>query len=414
MKVKKHLLLKILITTILLITSSLQAYQIDIEFLSGNPMVFQIGSMIKGDMSDGRDVNFNNFEPFFTIEVTTEEADANRSTDLFLLIQMQAQDGTVLFTVVSAQFDIDQILGRPINNQELGFPPIKIGSRGNPQMSARQLMDKYLNGQELREGYYTLSVVLSDVSSWQNAIQPGHKRGMISKSLVIYNPNQVDLIEPMDGITVNENPTFTWSFPTEEGVKFRIELVTADPDELPAIAIEFASGQSIYADFYLQPAPWQIGGNLTSYSYTGNKTGVEDIQDFVALKQLEKDKTYFWRITARVPTMFPNEFAEYRSLVYSFNYSSASSNTGGGGGDPNLLGGSQEENPSPDQEHAVFTVLRQYLTEQQIATLSLLLGDIPKWDLQRIRTGGRQVTVAELARNLSKGNITILTVSVSE
>ncbi|MCF7810005.1 hypothetical protein K9N50_03355 [bacterium] len=413
MKVKKHLILKILTTTILLISTSLQAYQIDLEFLSGNPMVFPIGSFIQGNMSDVKDIDFNDFEPFFTIEVIADDNDAPNE-ELYLLIQMQAQDGANLFTVVSAQFDIDQILGRSINNQALGYDPIYIGTRGNTQMGARQLMTNYLNGQELREGFYTLSVVLSDVSRWEDAIQADHKRGMISKSINVYNLNQVDLIEPMDGTIINENPTFIWSFPAEEGVTFRVEVVNADPDEEPVNAIEFASGQSVYADFYMKPAQWQLGGNLTSYSYTGNKTGVEEIRDFVALKQLEKGKTYFWRITAKAPTMFPGEFSEYRSSVYSFNYSGSTSNASGGRGDPNLLGGSGEENPTPDREQAVFNILRQYLTEEQITTLSSLLGDFRSWNLQNIRIGGRQVTAAELARNFSEGNITILTVSVSE
>jgi len=205
-------------------------------------------------------------------------------------------------------------------------------------------------------------------------------------------------------VKINENPTFVWSFPAEDGVTFRIEVVNADPDEEPVNAIEFANPQNVYADFYMQPAQWQLGGNLTSYSYTGNRTGVEDVRDFTVLRQLDRDKTYFWRITARVPTMFPNEYEKVRSPVYCFDYSSSSGN----------IGGNQEENPSPDQEQAVFNVLRDYLTEEQISTISSLVGDISDWDLQGIRIGGIQITVAELARMLSEGNITILTVSVSE
>ena len=151
MKVKKHLLLKILITTILLFTSSLQAYQIDLEFLSGNPMVFHIGSFIHGDLSKSSDINFDEFEPFFTIEVTADNED-NPPENLILLIRMQAQDDDVLFTVRSNPFDITYLLGRPIDNQALNFVPnIGLGAGNNAQIDGRHLMTNYLNGQNLRE-----------------------------------------------------------------------------------------------------------------------------------------------------------------------------------------------------------------------------------------------------------------------
>ncbi|NQU05611.1 MAG: hypothetical protein HQ568_05920 [Calditrichaeota bacterium] len=404
--------MKILITTILLFTTSLQAYQVNIEFLAGEPMIFSIGSFIQGDMSEASDINFDAFEPFFTIEVTAEDDD-NPPENLILLIRMQAQDGDVLFTVRSDPFDITHILGRPIDNQALNFiPNIGLGRGNNAQIDGRHLMTNYLNGQNFREGFYTFSVLLSDSRDWDTAISPDHNRGIASKSLHVFNPSNVDLIEPMDRVVINENPTFVWSFPAEEGVTFHIEMANADPDEEPVNAIEFANPQNIYADFYMKPAQWQLGGNLTSYSYTGNRTGVEEVLDFTTLRQLDSDKTYFWRITARVPTMFPNEYEEIRSPVYSFDYSSSAGNNEGG--DLNLSGGSQEEDPTPDQEHAIFNVLRDYLTEAQINTLSSLLGDLSNWDLQSIRIAEQQITVAEIARMLSEDNISILTVSVSE
>lgn len=395
MKAVKQLSLSATFLLGFITSSPLQAYNIELEFLSDNPMIFRLGSILPGDISKASEINFEEIGAFFRMYITAEEDDHPQADRLILFIRLETEDD-VLFTVRSQPFDISLILDNPISNQDLNYiSDIGFGSEGTAQIRGKHLMSNYVNGGNLREGFYILTLLLSDSQDWETAKRADHNRGMVSRSILVYNPSQVDIIEPMDQAVINnDHPTFAWLFPVARGVVFNLNLVKADETNNPNVALE-PEYPWIFASLDIPVADWQAGGFLSSHSYTGTLNE----------KPLESG-TYFWVITAKVPTMFPEEYREVRSPVYSFVYAPLDEGEG-----DNLT---DEENPAPNQETPIFNVLREYLTEEQIGVLQSVVGDLSDWEMQRIKIGDREVSIAELARFLSESDIRIVTVSATE
>jgi len=377
-----------------LISSPLYAYDIRLEFLSDNPMIFRLGSILPDDLSESSEIKFEEIDAFFQIFVTAGENDNPQTDRLFLHIRLE-KDNDVLFTVRSQPFDISLILDRNISNQDLNYiPNIGFDHDGNTKVRGKYLMSKYVDGGNLSEGFYILTLLLSDSQDWQTAKGKDHNRGMVSRSILIYNPSQVDLIEPINQAIINDDhPTFSWLFPVNKGIIFNLNLVKADSTNTPNSALE-PEYPWIFTSIDLPVADWQVGGFLSSHSYTG----------ILNEKPLEPG-TYYWVITAKVPTMFPDQYKEVLSPIYSFVYSPL-----GGGGD-NI---DEEENPPPDNEAPIFNVLREYLSGEQIVMIQSVIGDLSEWEMKKIKLGDSEVSIAQLARFLSEGNINIVTVSVVE
>ena len=367
-------------------TIPLQAYKIDLEFMTENPMIFPIGQLIPGDLSDSR-VNFEEIEPFFQIMVTEEPSDANAPAKLYLHIRLQSGN-EVIFTVGSAEFDPNNLLIGPINNNGLArIEGINLGQNSN--IRAQEMM-RFIDGANLRSGYYTLSLVLSAWNNWDNAV--GDNWGMVSRSFNVINPSQVDLLEPLDQDGISNYPIFIWSFPSEIGVVCSLKVVLGSENENPSTAMEFAGNEEIIASVAIPVSEQHFGGNIISWQYTG-----------IGVRTLESDSTYFWQVKAYVPSIMPGQAEEISSPIYSFGFS------------PDLAGGGEgEENPPPAYLAPVFTLLQENLPEDIYTVLLARFGSFEGWNLDRVRIDGNEVSMAELALFFRVGDFRISSITVSQ
>ncbi len=390
MNILKRIMWLMTVLFLLGITTSASAYRIELRFLSGTPMIFPLGPFIPKDLSNASDINFGQFEQFFEMRVSEGE---NSDARQVLFVRLQRRD-EVLFTVTSDKFDVTStLLGRGwLDNRELGMIP-EIGHGDGSQVNAGRLMP-FINGGYLCQGLYVLTLMLSDDSGWGDAL--GNNSGIISGSIQVYNPDQVDLIEPMDDVIIGEKPIFVWSFPTEEGVEYHLDLVSGNENDDPGTVIEFANPTNTYASIAISPEDWQFGGNLASFPYIG--IGEQ--------RPLDPELTYFWRIIAKAPSMFPHQEIEIFSPIYRFLYSTEGDGNGG-----EL--GSEEENPPPTAEDPLFGILRTHLTEAQMATLISMLGDLSQWSPTLLSLDNRKITDQELT-DIVECEIRIVLVTVSE
>ncbi|NQT34929.1 hypothetical protein HQ587_07050 [bacterium] len=391
MNVLKRIMWLTTVLFLLGITTSASAYDIELRFLSGNPMIFPLGPFIPDDLSNASDINFGQFESFFEMRVSGGE---NSDAFQVLFVRLQRRD-EILFTVTSSKFDVSStLLGRGwLDNRELSMIP-QIGHGDGSQVNAGRLMP-FFDGGNLSQGLYILTLMFSSHSDWNTAL--GDNSGIISGSIQVYNPSRVDLIEPMDNTIIGEKPIFVWSFPTEAGVEYHLDIVSGDEDDDPGTVIEFANPTNTYASLLIEPEDWQIGGNLASFPYIG--IGEQ--------RPLDPELTYYWRIIAKAPSMFPHQEIEIFSPIYRFLYSP------GGNGDGGDLGG-EEENPPPSVEDPLFDILRTHLTEAQIATLISMLGDLSQWSPTLLSLDNREITQQVLTDLLAEGEIRIVLVTVSE
>ncbi len=397
MKTLKILMIPAIVLLILFSATPSQAYTIEVQFMSGTPMIFPVGRLVPGDFSDASDINFRDIDPFFQMILSDPP---EIPEDLILLVRLETTSD-VLFTVTSSSYDFSQfMMGHPYNNQELSTTPgLNLGQ--GEEVNANRLMP-YIDGGNLRQGYYILTVVLSEHDNWDLAI--GDNQGIATEGIQVYNPSQVDLIEPMDLSILTEYPIFLWSFPRREGVTFLLELVSGSPDDDPSTVMEFANPANEYASISIDIQPWQQGGDMSSYTYTG--VGEE--------RPLDLDSTYFWRITAKAPTMFPSEYEDITSPVYRFTYKEPQ---GEGGGASEIPGQSGDESPPPSTESPIFSLLQEYLPAELFQMLIDQFGSFEGWSVNPDRCAkidGKEYSLAELTQFFQEHSVRIILVAAPQ
>ena len=287
-------------------------YDIRINYIVNNPAMFPVGPLVPGDLSDASEIEFADIQPFFIMNVTGDGPE-----ELRVLVRFESENG-ILFTVSSTVFPIRDIYGRPMNNRDLAtVPSLHFGS-GTEQVNANRLLP-FISGDMLREGTYTLTLVMSEHDNWNDAIEDNHGLGNIS--VWAQNINQVNLQQPFDNSTIQNNPIFQWSFPRRAGVVFHFEL---------------NSGIQSYADIEIEVPPNEIFSDITTLAYTG--TGDQ--------RPLDPNESYFWSVTATVPTMFQELQEEVPSPTYTFTYEPP----GGGDNPGGDIGGDYEDQPGGDED----------------------------------------------------------------
>ncbi|MDP8241349.1 MAG: hypothetical protein P9X24_19855 [Candidatus Hatepunaea meridiana] len=413
MKTSTNYIIAVVLLLTLCMMNVSSAYQIQLRFLSDNPMLFPIGPFIPGDLSNASDINFEDFEAFFEMYVEQEEADSSAPDELTLLVRLQNEDN-IVFTVSSLSFDISPLIGRWLNNQELNYVPnIHIGQ--GEDVNYNSIMP-YINGGNIRQGFYIMTLVISEHNDWETAYDQNW--GIVSKTVQVFNPSQVDIYEPLDEESVDQNPFFEFSFPIQSGVVLHLNLAVTDENTSHEDGFELINENNIYASVDLPITEQHYGSNVFSFSYA----------DLAGVQPLDLFRTYFWQITAGAPSMFPNEMESIHSPIYTFLCTSIGEGAGIGagigveGGDEEgfggqaqeFLGGNQEENPPPEDEAPVFNVLRNSLNINQMETINSSVGDLSQWDLKNIVVNGNRISSAELAQFLSNGNIRITNITISE
>jgi hypothetical protein len=387
-------------------------------------MMFPVGRMVPGDLSNAADMAFEDFEAFFQIKLDPNLADANDNPDsIFVIVRLEA-DGSPIFTVGSEKFPSSVLSTRGwVDNTQLArIREISLGG-GGEEINANALLP-FIDGGMLKTGLYTLTVVVAQSPVWDEAISDNN--GITSLPIYARNNSQVALLQPSSGDQVTANPILLWSYPRSRGVNFRLKLVSGNADDDPSNAIESANIGNTFADFYIPNDG--MGGDFTAYSYgTRNE------------RTLTPGQTYFWQITAAVMTMFPNDTQFVVSPVYVFTYTPAGRGGGGGGGGDGgggddgseedagggggggggggtdgagLLGGPGEEGGGPAPEAPIIGFLRRVLSDDQFESIISQMSQVNNWTLQNITVDGSTIDINELARLLLEGNRTITSVSI--
>lgn len=298
------------------------AYIIEAEILDPNAMMFPVGRLLPEDFTDASDINFRSIQPIFKMRVFDDST--HHPDMLVLMVRLEVHGGEPIFTVNSNEFDIPRWLvqpynGRWLNNQQLADAPGF--TIGEGQQVNKNRLAPYISGQNMTEGMYVLTVLLARANvSWETAVQ-GDNYGIVSETMQIYNPSQVILTEPEDNGTIVGNPRFSWNCVRNPGVSFHFELVghvvlQATEDWIvgeeyidPSTALDFANEYTRFLDINISLGP-DARGDYTEFTY--GSRGDE--------RQLEKGRTYFWRVTGLIPSLISGQTVEVESSPFTFSY----------------------------------------------------------------------------------------------
>jgi len=306
----------ILIAFAILVIWSVPAhsYQLDVRLTTQEGMMFPIGRLLpSGGFNDANDVSFSALRPIFEMEIKDDNnKPAGEMARIFVRMEIiTGNDRYTVFTVSSKPADMSTLLNRWMDNIQLAnHPTLAMGDHGEVQ--PRRVLSM-VDGQFLREGMYAISVAIvpanASLVEWPEGGRPFKDYGMKSAVMKIRNPNQVSLLQPINGEIVATNPIFGWSFPRAGGVAFNLKLVSAPDGANPSTALDFATDETIFMDttFTLMPG---ASGETTTLNYTG--TGNQ--------RPLERNLTYYWRIIAKVPVMMGGYPIEIESPAYAFSY----------------------------------------------------------------------------------------------
>ncbi|MCF7811956.1 hypothetical protein K9N50_13330 [bacterium] len=297
------------------------AYLIDAEILDPNSMIFPVGSMLPEEFSSASEINFQDLPRIFRMRVG--DNNPSDSSEAVLMVCLEVQGGEKIFTVSSNKFDIRRWLVDPywpnwLDNQQLARAPGFTIGQGEEVNKNRLL--PFISGNNMVEGMYILTVLIAEEGlSWENALDQNF--GVRSETMKVYNPTQVILNQPEDDGVIYGNPTFSWSCPRNPDVGFHLELVghvilranqdwiVQEEDIDPSTALDFANDFTRFLDTTFVAGPGAMG-ELTSYPYRG--TGGE--------RPLEKGRTYFWRVTAQIPSFINEQVVEVESTPYAFSF----------------------------------------------------------------------------------------------
>ncbi|MFN3821990.1 MAG: hypothetical protein ACK4OO_06610, partial [bacterium] len=291
------------------------AYNISIEFLVREPVMFPIGRLIPGDLSYVDTLDFGDFEPFFRFRVTGDPP-----PDSARLFVRFSQGGVPIFTASSRLIDIDEIRDQWLTTRELEEKGIQLET-GSKREIANSLL-QYVDGGYLRTGFYLLTIILSEEESYEAAL--GNNVGVGNLGFFAHSTTQLSLLQPLNGATLSSQPILIWSFPRSGSVEFLLEVVKGNRGDDPYAVMESAN----QVNTFLRETVLSQGGEFTIFTYTGSG----------GQRPLEAG-TYFWRVTARIPTMFEGEYETVVSSIYSFDYQPPQREQWGGGGGEGEGGG---------------------------------------------------------------------------
>ncbi|NQU04800.1 MAG: hypothetical protein HQ568_01805, partial [Calditrichaeota bacterium] len=287
------------------------AYTIEAEIMNPNAMIFPVGGMLPGNLSTADDVDFQSIATIFRMRVT--DSDTTDPDTLILMVRLEVAGGDPIFTVSSTPISVPLVLcplGWQRNDQLATVGPLHIGE--GDDVNANQVLP-YVDGGNLADNLYVLTVLLADPSmtseDWASAENENY--GIKSATTRVRNPSQVELVQPQFRDEVFSNPIFTWLFPRNPSVYFRLELASGDPDDDPSTALDFANESSLFVDTTFS-AGFAASGEQTTYGYQG--TGGE--------RPLIPGRTYFWRVTAIAPTMFYQDSVFIECTPSRFEYGS--------------------------------------------------------------------------------------------
>lgn len=287
------------------------AYDVEAQFLNENAMVFPVGRLIPpGGMNNADDINFQDIEPIFSLQVREGQGGPDR---MKFLIRLEIAGGGTIFTVSSSTFTVDDMIALGTkNNQELSLIPF-IGVGEGDDINAADLFE-YIDGGNMVANLYVLTVLMAlpdrSTDDWDQALQEADANdyGVASATMRARNPSQVELSSPDDRGSVESNPVFGWNFPRNPGVQFRLLLVEMeDEDGDPNTILDFANEQNTFLDKTYRANGF---GEMTVYAYQG--IGEE--------RPLRIGYTYAWRVTATAPTMFLGEGVRVESSPRIFTY----------------------------------------------------------------------------------------------
>lgn len=417
------------------------AYDINMQFVVPDPSVLPIGRIIPDGVTTASDIQFSDIDPFFTIFVTGTGDDS-----LYLFVNFETE-GRSIFTASSNKFPIaTTVLNRWLNNHELAqVPEIRLGE-GSEQLEA-SLMFPHMNGALLREGFYTLTVVLSHHEDWATA--QIDNQGARSLPIIAHNVEQVQILSPENGVQLRTNPIFLWGFPRRLNVRMRLEVASGAPDADGWSVIESANEANRYLDTTFVINEGNHGGDFGAHVYTG--VGRE--------RPLDPGLTYFWRITAVAPSMFEDYQKSVSSPVNRFSYVPGGDDGAGGGGGGGAGGGSGggsggsgggglfggqeggggsgggagggagglggtpaggvagsglEGGSGGDPEPPVIGILRNALPEELFNIILSQIGNVSDYRLANIMINGQNRSLNELAAMILTGQIQIQSVGVSQ
>ena len=287
------------------------AYDVDAEFLNEYAMVFPVGRLIPpGGMNNADDINFQDIEPIFSLQVTEGAGGPDR---MKFLIRLEIAGGGTIFTVSSRAFTVQQMidLGEK-NNRELALVPF-IGVGEGDDINAADMLE-YIDGGNMVANLYVLTVLLAQdgrtTDEWDQALQEAQNNGygVSSATMRARNPSQVELTSPDNNGSVESNPVFGWNFPRNPGVQFNLLLVEMENNEQdPNTVLDFANDQNTFLDKTYNADGF---GELTVYPYQG--IGEE--------RPLRIGYPYAWRVTATAPTMFLGEGIRIESFPRIFTF----------------------------------------------------------------------------------------------
>lgn len=370
------------------------AYNVSVNFITENPLVFAIGPFLPGDLSNLQSIRLEDINPFFTVTFA-----GTGSNPAYLWLRMSVSGDRVVF-----ESHTERPVNVPIgtyNNQQLA----QMFAGNMSEVDANQILG-FLDGPSLRQGQYYVTVAVTDSLGDWNWVQ-SHNQGIGTRGFYAFNPSQVSLEQPRDGATLTNNPVFIWTFPRQAGVSFLLELVKGEAGTSAAEAMESPNPSNVYAEVEIEVPEWMGAGNITTHIYTG--IGEERALDA---------GTYFWRVTARASGVFPGDEREYASPIYTFTYNppgggGIGAGQGGTGGIPGGAGGGPEES-GENVPAQVFQVLAQILPEALYQSLLQAFGDLTGWRIERIVIGDREVTLEEMVNFLLSGDRVVTLVAVQQ
>lgn len=432
MKYSKHNLVLIIIVIAIGLSSTAGAFDVSTGFVVADPAMFPVGRIIPDGIQDASEIQFEDIDPFFWILVSGGDP----SVSAYLYVRFETNDNPI-FTVSSEEFEVSVIHNRRLDNYQLArINEIRLG-QGSEQINANRLFP-HMDGGMLSSGVYQLTVLLSTEDNWENALN--NPLGIGSGTIVSHNVSQIHLLQPEENVSIPNYPVLVWNFPRNQGTRFFLEIVSGNPNSDPWTTMESATSANRLIDPYKEIVVEQYnrGGDFTAHIYTG--TGDE--------RPMSPGSTYFWRVTAQVPTMFADSFEEVQSTVYRFTYSpnvgggdlggdlggdfggdpgagsggsgsaggsgsTGGSGSGGAGGVGGIVGGSGMEGGAPEPEPPIITLLRTALPEALFNAILLQIGDVNNYQLAGIQIDGRYVSLNDLAILILTGEIQIQSIAVN-
>lgn len=384
------------------------AYDIQLRYEVEDAVIFPVAKFVPDDLTNFSDLDLSDSPFFFTMTITGPANDDSRHS---LWIRMECNGDPIVtagYRPVLMSTISEPTPGKSTTNSE--FETLELRSMFKEVGDVKAFLD----GDWLRAGTYHLFVILSDATTWEGAWASRNDLGWNAATAVAENTVNLELELPADQEEIASNPTFEWTFPLRKAMRFYFDLVSGDPNEPAESAMSRAVRADYFATGYQIPGV-AVNGNRGSFTYTGGFPN----------RQLIGGLTYFWRITARVATVFPGDSIDVVSVVHKFSYAANQNNPdglggNGGGGDEGgeesggagIIGTKENNNDGPPPESPVFTSLHRILDEDQYQLIISKFANLNGWDVQTITIDGQTITLEGIARILKEGNVNITTISV--